>query len=277
MALTTSLVAYYALENNLTDSSLKANNLTNTGTTDTASGKILHGRAFSGTGQYALKTSGTSIPTGNNSISYSAWVNYSDLSTVRTIVSTGNSGSSAAKTFLSLYVSSTLLRLSQGDGDELTYNTVFSTGTFYHVVGTYDSSTNSLTLYLNGSQVATKSGITNLNLASDIGLGRFIYDGTNNLMQGTLDEVGIWARPLTSTEVSILYNGGVGLTYPFAFSIAAGSFILTGSPSFFSRGMKIVAGLGSFIFTGISTVLMYKVRWRNQSKSSSSWGNEPKH
>jgi hypothetical protein len=32
---------------------------------------------------------------------------------------------------------------------------------------------------------------------------------------GDIDEVGIWSRVLTSTEVTQLYNGGAGLQYPF--------------------------------------------------------------
>ena len=35
-------------------------------------------------------------------------------------------------------------------------------------------------------------------------------------MKGRIDEVGFWKRVLTSAERSLLYNGGVGLTYPFS-------------------------------------------------------------
>ena len=35
-------------------------------------------------------------------------------------------------------------------------------------------------------------------------------------MKGRIDEVGFWKRVLTSSERSLLYNGGVGLTYPFS-------------------------------------------------------------
>src|SRR3989304_4743325 len=36
------------------------------------------------------------------------------------------------------------------------------------------------------------------------------------LMKGRIDDVGFWKRVLTSSERSLLYNGGVGLTYPFS-------------------------------------------------------------
>ncbi len=33
-------------------------------------------------------------------------------------------------------------------------------------------------------------------------------------LNGALDEIGLWTRVLTSTEVTQLYNGGAGLAYP---------------------------------------------------------------
>ena len=35
------------------------------------------------------------------------------------------------------------------------------------------------------------------------------------LTDGRVDEVGLWQRVLTPLEVSTLYNGGAGLSYPF--------------------------------------------------------------
>jgi hypothetical protein len=43
-----------------------------------------------------------------------------------------------------------------------------------------------------------------------------VNDFTNALFfDGTIDEVGIWNRSLSSSEVSELYNGGSGASYPF--------------------------------------------------------------
>lgn len=38
--------------------------------------------------------------------------------------------------------------------------------------------------------------------------------GTYNFT-GTIDEVGVWSRALTGSDVTSLYNSGSGKTYPF--------------------------------------------------------------
>jgi hypothetical protein len=39
-----------------------------------------------------------------------------------------------------------------------------------------------------------------------------------NNLTGSIDEVGIWSRALSSTEVTALYNSGNGFQYPFSTS-----------------------------------------------------------
>jgi hypothetical protein len=39
---------------------------------------------------------------------------------------------------------------------------------------------------------------------------------TSYYLNGKIDEVGIWNDALTATEVNSLYNGGLGLSYPFS-------------------------------------------------------------
>lgn len=50
------------------------------------------------------------------------------------------------------------------------------------------------------------------NLSFHVGNG---YSGNTLAGPGKLDEVGVWTRALTATEVSILYNGRTGFTFPF--------------------------------------------------------------
>ena len=35
------------------------------------------------------------------------------------------------------------------------------------------------------------------------------------ILDGSVDELGLWNRVLTSGEMTNLWNGGAGLTYPF--------------------------------------------------------------
>lgn len=81
-----------------------------------------------------------------------------------------------------------------------------------HVVGTYDGVSR---LYINGSLLGSSAG----------GGGNLRYDedtlfigangGSISFFSGLIDEVGIWDRTLTGSEVLNLYNSGNGLSYRF--------------------------------------------------------------
>jgi hypothetical protein len=88
---------------------------------------------------------------------------------------------------------------------------------WYHIVFTWDGST--IKAYTNGTidshttaqtQTATSTGINFV-------FGRH-WNGTdyaNFGLQGKLDEIGVWSRAITAGEVTTLYNGGSGKSYPF--------------------------------------------------------------
>lgn len=82
--------------------------------------------------------------------------------------------------------------------------------TWYHLVFTLTGTT-SLICYLNGAQIWTAT-IGTLPSASTSPLG-FFQDGSydSEHFQGRLDDVAIFNRVLTATEVSNLYNGTWGL------------------------------------------------------------------
>ena len=114
-----------------------------------------------------------------------------------------------------------------------------STGTLYHcvLVCTVDNSqATKFTLYLNGSSQGNGSGGGNGNVTTiQNGEGTFClgsYEATADwYYDGSLDEVGIWSRVLSSTEVTTLYNSGSGLQYPFTTSSSSQSPSLSPSAS----------------------------------------------
>lgn len=223
MSLLSGTVAYYKFSGDLLDATSNANNLTNSGSTDTASGFIGHGRAFAaGSSQYASKNTGTSIPTGNSSVSYSSWIYVGTIQAAGFWVSTGDHTSQTAGSFLGMWygnvLGSPVIRFTQGSGDELTYTVTLTTSTWYHVVGVYNSTGNVLTIYVNGSSVATKSGITNLNLSADIVVGEPVYQ-TGNAWDGRLDEIGIFNYALSAADVTTLYAAGAGNQYPYGSTV----------------------------------------------------------
>ncbi len=77
---------------------------------------------------------------------------------------------------------------------------------------------NGISLYKNG---VVKTGSVATNNATSVGdTANTFYMGASNLSvnftDGVMDEVGLWGRVLTSSEVTELYNGGAGLAYPFS-------------------------------------------------------------
>lgn len=84
-------------------------------------------------------------------------------------------------------------------------------GTWYHVVGTFNGT--HARIYLNGElNDTTTVALSTLRTfqLDDIGAYQF---GSNFFFNGTIDEVGVWNRSLSSSEVSDLYNSGDGLTF----------------------------------------------------------------
>lgn len=95
------------------------------------------------------------------------------------------------------------------NGDEatdiLTTSADLSTGTWYHVVGTYDGT--NLRLYINGvlSDTSPKTGAV---ADSSIGVTIGQYGDADNKFSGVIDDVRVYSRALTATEVKQLYLMG---------------------------------------------------------------------
>lgn len=90
-----------------------------------------------------------------------------------------------------------------------------SVTTWRHCVCTYNGSNNStgLVMYYQGNTFSTyraNSNLTTINNSSNIVLGN---NYGNAYLNGKMDEVGIWNRVLSQSEVTSLYNSGNGLFY----------------------------------------------------------------
>lgn len=75
--------------------------------------------------------------------------------------------------------------------------------------------------YKDGSSVAFTYVFQQITSSISSNTAPFIIGANNNnsgsvfFLNGAMDEVGTWARQLSGSEVTQLYNGGVGLQYPF--------------------------------------------------------------
>ena len=86
--------------------------------------------------------------------------------------------------------------------------------TWYHGVVTYDNTY--LTLYINGVALINPNVGTGLGYSSSYASVIGGRPGPASLWNGKIDEVGVWSRCLTATEVKELYANGGANQYPFA-------------------------------------------------------------
>ncbi len=83
----------------------------------------------------------------------------------------------------------------------------FSINTWQHLVMTYDGS--SLKVYLNGTQAASVPASGSISSTSEVMyLGKLPFSPNDFMFGGKLDEVGLWNKALTASEVSCMYNYG---------------------------------------------------------------------
>ena len=214
MALTDNIVAYYKLNVSETPQpdEVGTEDLTVTGATHTASGKISGAYDFDGTND---KMDGTTAFLDNQTdFSYSLWVNADTDGESPLSFANSAAHGVAFGSWTGVGGAATKISFMYYDGSWKTaqWTTAYSTGTWYHVVCTVDQTANEMKLYVDGTLRATTGSLLN---PSQFLRGPSVGKGNNAFFDGKVDEIGIWSRELTSAEVTSLYNSGSGLTYPF--------------------------------------------------------------
>lgn len=211
------------------------NNGTNYGATINQTGTVGMSYLFnSSEGDYIEVTNDASLNI-SDSITISMWVKVNAAENTQVFIGKSVSGTSHispwfAYSIHALYVNETTLTprlwITTSSGTSSVTGAQMTVGNWYHLVGTYDGSY--IRLYVNTSgSVSGKSGTINT-YSTPLRIGTNGGYGEN--FQGTMDQVAIWNRALTASEVSDLYNSGSGLPY----SQWGGSAPLTGgtiSPS----------------------------------------------
>lgn len=192
-----------------------SNNLTSSGTAASVAGKI--GNAFAPTGIAAGGTlsiaDNASLSMGNHDFTLSAWANFDTSTNSRGIAIKWGTGSNE----YGLYSNGGKFRFIVNGSGGYSYAespTTLSNGTWYFLVGWYDSNANTVNLKINnGTTISVPF------------TGGTVSDGTNpftigsfnggNYVDGSIDSVSVWKRTLTEQEMTALYNSGTGMDYPF--------------------------------------------------------------
>ncbi len=276
MALTDSLVSYWKLDEtsgNRADS-YGSNTLIDNNTTPSSTGKIGNAADSNGSDDYLRADDHSSLDiTGDITINF--WVN----SGSGTKTHFGKWDTSSNNSYLLQIFSDDLIYWAfSGTGSNTLYrvaNSTISRSGWHMVSGTYVASTQTAVIYYDGQVVAgTNVGTLPTTIFSGTsGFSNRYLAGSLQYSQGLQDEVGLWSRALSGSEIEQLYNSGNGLAYPFTSNThdASGGFLfaglarVTGQLSFASIGQLLFNGLGSvrtsalvlgsgqLLFSGVAT------------------------
>lgn len=208
------VISYYKLDGNSNDV-LNSNN--GNFNASIVTGKINTALSFNGSTDYILiaKPSFANFSV-SDSFTLGYWLNKTDDTSDITFAKMGTGFSSGYYfTTRNNYFSLTLFNGTDSFGtNSLTYPSTINK--WSHFVITYND--RNITFYKDGmfigsflSSIPTNAIITN---SQNVGIGkRASFAGLE--LNGTIDEIGIWNRSLSPTEVQELYNNGTGQTYPF--------------------------------------------------------------
>jgi hypothetical protein len=202
---TSGLVAWWGFTGNANDSSGNNNNLTVNGATLTTdrNGTANAAYAFNGTSSYLTNSalSHSFSQTGTHSISF--WIK-----------KTGNtegvalmSGSNTAANFIWLLQCDTSKTIygtnKQGQSWTWLNGPNYSTTQWEHYVAVYNNQT--MQLFKNGTAIGTTTNTytSTSQAVLPIYIGRAISGG---YISASIDDIGIWNRTLTATEISQLYS-----------------------------------------------------------------------
>jgi hypothetical protein len=225
--LTDNLVSYWKLDEssgNAADS-VGDNDLTNNNTATYSAGKINNGVSLARTSSQYLNNTGECGVTASN-VSFSLWFKAANEPT-NGAYGTYGYGLIGARTQtggaidygIAYWNDSGTTKLKfwrnkPGVGEyELPYSVALGTTNWHHIAMTQDGT--NLVGYLDGVQVGTSAlnGVGSGGAAGPFSVGREpVYDIKAD---GQIDEVGIWSRALTATEVAGLYNDGLASQYAF--------------------------------------------------------------
>lgn len=215
-SLLTNLVAYYAMETLGLDSSGNGNTLTNNNGVSQVAGVVGNAASFTAASSQTL-----SIPDNaffdsiTTQAGISLWFRPNNIGDQPRLLGQHTG----------LYITQISSLTLVGLGNDYGYaNFPVTNGSWFHVAVSYDGTAtgndNRLKIWINGAAQTLGFDGTTIpasvpSVVEPFALGGNVTAG-NLYLDGLMDEVGLWSRPLSVVEVATLYNSGAGTTYPFS-------------------------------------------------------------
>jgi len=117
------------------------------------------------------------------------------------------------------YNTSNQLQAIYDNGIDLSVAQTLTVGTWYMISVTYNDTTKRLDIWVNGSSIGNATGSGSIaNPTVDFLLGVSRWTGLQGYFDGLIDEVSVWSRVLSGTDLTAIYNSGSGIPYAAAAS-----------------------------------------------------------
>jgi uncharacterized protein (TIGR02145 family) len=199
------------------DRSGAGNNGTLTNSPTKVPGKLGQALNFDGTDDYIDAGSGTSLDF-TTAFTLSAWVKTTSGASVVPVIFKGDSNNNAPN-YSNLYrliiengkPTTMTVRASDSTPQSLHGTASVNDGNWHHIAGTFNSATNLQHIYVDGALdgSSTTSGIQKVS-TSELYIGADLADGGGytDKFPGSLDEVRVYNRALSTTEIQSLYTLG---------------------------------------------------------------------
>ncbi len=175
-----------------------------TDTSTNTTGKILSGRDYeSGSNQFT--NYGDNFEVTGSEATWNAWVKMETIAGSQMVVSKDNTG---ARSF-AMGITNGILNAGIGS-QAISGTTTLPTGVFVMVTYVWDDTTNNMSVYVNGTFDGSGTMTSSLSdVTAQFQLGARQFGGGGDFFDGVIDEVGIWDRKLTETEIQSLFGEGL--------------------------------------------------------------------
>lgn len=198
------------------------NTLTQHGSPGTAAGVVSTARSFvSGSSQYFDLADNDALSGGDRDFHFAGWV-------FPTIFSSGNgkyvfskADSAATREYWLVIITATNNAQFSVTANGSTIVSVTATSVnmsasnWYFVDCGHDSVNNQIFVRVNNGTKHTTAHTTGVFDSGSSFRMSGVLSATNFFFDGRIDELGRWNRLLTDAEITTLYNGGIGKSYPF--------------------------------------------------------------
>jgi len=197
------LTHYWRFEGNSNDSIGSSNGTDTAITYNTTNGKFAQGAGFSGVSNSLI---GIAFPfsTSVADFTINTWVNYSSITGgtgENIVISAGGNG------VISLAYSTSAIFIQSYTGASFSINYSLSTGSWHMLTSVFTASTGVTEVFVDGASIGTLTNAGSSTTTTTAHIGIYQNQTTTYNYNGAIDDLAIFSRKLTSTEVSNLYAG----------------------------------------------------------------------